>query len=182
MFSTFNHFEFSTQIARFIFIRQFSFFIFESNVSIMNFEKTIRDEKKKIKNEYFKKKIFIYVDKNFERFKNNQIIDFRLWKTIHHNFDMFDESMWKLFQRSQWKLIQNVCYFQKFWLNHSNIKEICQIIMHKTIKQNYFHKWTMNQINWTKNENYSFFSAVVKRKIKLLQKSSNSASSTAVAD
>ena len=89
----------------------------------MNFEKTIRDEKKKIKNEYFENPIFIYVDKNFEKFKNNRIINFRLWKTIHHDFDMFDESMWKLFQKSQWKLIRNVCYFQKFWLNHLNIKK-----------------------------------------------------------
>ena len=127
-------FEFLTQIVWFIFIRQFSFFIFESNVSIMNLEKIIRNEKKKIKNEYFEKTIFIYVDKNFEKFKNNRIIDFRLWKTIHHDFDMFDESTWKLLQKSQWKLIRNVCYFQKFWLNHSNIKKIRQIIMHKTIK------------------------------------------------
>ena len=44
----------------------------------MNFEKIIRNEKKKIKNEYFEKTIFIYVDKNFEKFKNNWIIDFRL--------------------------------------------------------------------------------------------------------
>ena len=100
--------------------------------------------KKKIENEYFEKTIFIYVDKNFEKFKNNRIIDFRLWKTIHHDFDIFDELMWKLFQKNQWKLIRNVCYFQKFWLNHSNIKETRQIIMHKTIKQNHFHKWTMN--------------------------------------
>ena len=140
MFSAFNYFEFSTQIIRFIFIRQFSFFIFELNVNIMNFEKTIRNEKKKIKNEYFEKTIFIYVDKNFEKFKNNRIIDFRLWKTIYHDFDIFDESTWKMFQKNQWKLIWNVCYFQKFWLNHSNIKKIRQIIMHKTIKQNHFHK------------------------------------------
>ena len=78
MFSAFNHFKFSTQIVRFIFIQQFLFFIFESNVNIMNFEKIIRNEKKKIKNEYFEKTIFIYVDKNFEKFKNNQIINFRL--------------------------------------------------------------------------------------------------------
>ena len=78
MFSAFNHFEFSTQVVRFIFIRQFSLFIFESSASIMNFEKIIRDEKKKIKNEYFEKAVFIYVDKNFEKFKNNRIIDFRL--------------------------------------------------------------------------------------------------------
>ena len=50
------------------------------------------ETKKKIENEYFEKTIFIYVDKNFEKFKNNQIIDFRSWKTIHHDFDIFDES------------------------------------------------------------------------------------------
>ena len=180
MFLTFNQFEFSTQVVQFIFIRKFSFFISESNVSIMNFGKTIRNEKKKIENEYFEKMIFIYVDKNFEKFKNNRIIDFRLWKTIHYDFDMFHESTWKLFQKNQWKLIQNVCYFQKYWLNHSNIKKFRQIIMHKAIKQNDFHKWTMNQINWTKNENYSLFSSVVKQKIELLQKLSHSVSSTAV--
>ena len=113
-------------------------------MSISWISKKLFETKKKIKNEYFEKTIFIYINKNFEKFKNNWIINFCLWKTIYHDFDMFNELTWKLFQKNQWKLIQNVCYFQKFWLNHSNIKKIRQIIMHKTIKQNHFHKWTMN--------------------------------------
>ena len=67
----------------------------------MNFEKIIRNEKKKLKTNISKKTIFIYIDKNFKKFKNNRIIDFRLWKTIHHDFDIFNQSTSKLLQKNQ---------------------------------------------------------------------------------
>ena len=58
-----------TQVVRFIFIQQFSFFIFKSSVSIMNFEKIIRNEKKKLKTNISKKRFLFILTKILKNLK-----------------------------------------------------------------------------------------------------------------
>ena len=110
-------------------------------------------------------KYVLYV---LQQFAKSYIEDYDLWDSIQMIFEHFKKEHFNKLDFNTWRLLRDYCYRHEFWIDHNfDVDRTRTTTMLKVVQFEWNNKWTLKQINWAEDHEYTLFRITSKRKREL---------------
>ena len=118
-------------------LKRASFSSIAESINSVVLLRNIRQNPKILEKSEWAENIQTYVDRMLKHYRNDQIMDYLLWKSINDDFDEFTEQHWKAIRSEQWASIKKLLIAQKIWIDHHEHKRKRHEIMQRIVNTPY---------------------------------------------
>lgn len=101
----------------------------------------------------------------FQGYKEDNLEDFRLWESLHFDFENFRKEHFDKLDQRTWSLVRDYCYTRGIWLDHDFGTSCTRTsAMLTAIKREWYEEWTSEQIEYVEKRYHTLSRCVLKRK------------------
>ena len=121
----------------------------------------------------------IYLNEKFQFYIKTEMQDLCLWKIFIRDFIKWEFHQWKSIDNVIMNFVEDCCYINELWIEDNDIIENWIESIMFIAHENYYSKWSLNQIIWIEI-NYDVISLFIewRKKIFIDQKKKNKRKTT----